>query len=317
MLLFRDLNHNYNLSFDVILYEQEETSIYNSANLDSVIGTIGQRIFGQYRVIDYRKIDGKDYYLLTNKQGIIGWTHLNESITLYNKAHEPVKVIEKNFKKNEINTILRLNLESFDINKVYMSKKFILLNGEVLEAIYLKNTLIGFFDPNDLDHSIKINDRIDLIKAEELYLDSGFLIKAEDINKESKVNIVDYFPILKIARLKCKNTILWAEIIDFEHEKLNKENKLLSELSYSNLFAIHLVNSYESEREKSKNIIINLMNENKALLETLEKKEKPKNNCSYENKNYKQLYQNLRLSKLGKIQTAYWRYRNRRRRNKK
>lgn len=319
VLLFKDLNHRYNLGFDIILNEQEETAIYKTIELDQVIDTVGQRIFGHYRVIDFREIGGKTYYLLTSKSGIIGWTNLSESITIYKKEIEPVKIFDKIFEINDVNNNLRLDLRNVDINKVYMSKGFIILNGNVLEVLYSKNTLIGFFNPNELDHSLKINDKMNLSNVEEFYLDSGFLTKAEDVKNESLMHVIDYFPNLKIIRLKHKNSLLWAKVNKFEHEKLNRKREQLSDLSYSNLFAIHLAYSYEEDREKAKKVIRSLIDENQSLLETLSNNQ-TRNNLEYTNdnqKNYKTLYQNLKTSKLGKIQIAYWRYLDKRRKNKR
>lgn len=313
MLLFRDLNNVYNLGFEIILNEQEETSIYKTAIFDQVIGTVGERIYGLYKVIDFREIEDKTYYLISNKNGIVGWVNLINSITLYKKEHEAVKLIDKNYYVDEINHILRFDLVNTDINKVYMSRGFIILNGKVLEAIYLKSVLIGFFSPNDLDHSIKINEKMILDNENDFYLDSGFITKAEDVNKEAAMKIIDFFPNLKIVRVKHKNSILWVKIRDFRHEKLNRQKELLSDLSFNNLFAIHISYSYEQERRKAKDVIKKLIEENKNLLEIIDNKPTLNSDGNHNQKNYRTLYENLKYSKLGKIQIAYWNYLKRRR----
>jgi len=321
LLLFKDLNQQYNLGFNIILFEQEEKSIYKTPNLDEVIDTVGQKIFRQFKVIDYREINGETYYLLTSSKDIIGWVNLKESITIYNKSTEPIKVINSKFDIDEINTILMLELENFDITKTYMSKGFVMLNGNILEAIYSKNKLMGFFNSYDLDHSMKINDQVNVESVKKFYLDSGFSIQAEDINNQKYMNMIDYFPILQIARLKYKGNILWAKFESFNHNRLDRKREDLKEISYTNLLAIHLANSYESERKNSKKIIKELVVENKKLIETVKKNEKYKNNTKelYSSKNnytYQQLYNRLKNSKLGKIQIAYWKFLNRKRRNK-
>lgn len=316
--LIKDLNQTYNIGFDIILYEQEETSIYESAELNNVIGTVGQKMYREFKVIDYRIINDVIYYLLTNKQGIVGWVHLNESLTIYRKSLEPIKVLNSSFTINEINKKIRLDIEKINVNKIYMSKSFVILNGEVLEGIYAKNTLVGFLNPKDLDHSKKINEKIDVSKINSFYMDSGFLIKAEEIKNKGEMLVIDYFPIIKIARLKYDGNILWAKLVDFTHNKLNRERESLSEMSYSNLLAIHMANSFKDEREKSKRIIKELVKENQKLLETINESGNLKSNygeASVQNNDstYKELYDNLKTSKLGKIQIAYWKYLRRRR----
>lgn len=321
LLLFKDLNLQYNVGFNIILFEQEEESIYKTAELDEVVGTVGEKIFRQYRVIDYRVINNVIYYLLTNGKELIGWVNLKESITIYNKSVEPVKIINSNFVINEVNTALRLDLQGLDIRKVYMSKGFIILNGHVLEAVYLKNTLKGFMEPNDLDHSRTVNDYVNIQEIENFFVDSGFLIEAEDINNQKDLYMLDFFPKLQIGRYKYKGNVLWAKHERFKHEKLNRLRDSLSDLTYSNLLAIHLANSYKNEEMKAKKIIKELIKENQKLIEITEK-----NNLStIEGKQlqvdqkdflYENLYNKLKNSKLGKIQVAYWRYLSRKRRNK-
>src|SRR5699024_117894 len=146
--------------------------------------TVGQKIFRQFKVIDYREINGETYYLLTSSKDIIGWVNLKESITIYNKSTEPIKVINSKFDIDEINTILMLELENFDITKTYMSKGFVIFKWNILKGIYSKNKLMGFFNSYDLDHSMKINDQVNVESVKKFYLDSGFSIQAEDINNQ-------------------------------------------------------------------------------------------------------------------------------------
>lgn len=316
LLLFKDLNQRFNIGFDIILYEQEETSIYKTAELDSVVGTVGQKIFREFKVIDYRVNNKLIYYLLSNKKEIIGWVHLNESLTIYRKAAEPSKILNTSFTTNDINLKLQLNLENFDISKIYMSKSFVIINGEVFEGIYSKNKLMGFFKPEDIDHSRKINEKINVSNVKGFYLDSGFLIKAEEIKNNENMLMIDYFPILQIGRLKYDGNILWAKIPGLKSNKLNRLRQNLTEMSYSDLLAIHLAHSFDEEREKSKKIIKSLLKENKQLIESLNKEERDNSIYSENSSNtskYKKLYNNLKTSRLGKIQIAYWRYLERRR----
>ncbi|RIL46961.1 hypothetical protein BUY93_12620, partial [Mammaliicoccus fleurettii] len=66
---------------------------------------------------------------------------------------------------------------------------------------------------------------------------------------------------------------------------------------------LDIITNFQEERKESKSAIVRLINENINLQKNHKKEEKAQ---------YERLYHNLRNSKLGKIQTKYWSWRNRR-----
>lgn len=85
------------------------------------------------------------------------------------------------------------------------------------------------------------------------------------------------------------------------------ENYSYESYTVKELENLDIITRIEDERNESKVAITKLIKENIAL-----QKYKHTNN-SGDMGRYEQLYHNLRNSKLGKIQTKYWTWRNRRR----
>ena len=63
-----------------------------------------------------------------------------------------------------------------------------------------------------------------------------------------------------------------------------------------------MITNFQEERKESKSAIVRLINENISLQKQIKRRKNQ----------YERLYMNLKNSKLGKIQTKYWSWRNRR-----
>ena len=63
-----------------------------------------------------------------------------------------------------------------------------------------------------------------------------------------------------------------------------------------------MITNFQEERKESKSAIVRLINENISLQKQIKRRKAQ----------YERLYMNLKNSKLGKIQTKYWSWRNRR-----
>ena len=198
--------------------------------------------------------------------------------------------------------------------KNFSSRALYIYEGEVVEAVFNKGLFAGFVYAKDIDRSIVCNTNTAIKQSTTFYQDSSLNksitldLLSESINCENvKVDLV--FTRAQSARIIIKKKKYWISISDFEDITLfnHLENYSYESYTEKELENLDIITRIEDERNESKVAITKLIKENIAL-----QKYKHANN-SGDMGRYEQLYHNLRNSKLGKIQTKYWTWRNRRR----
>lgn len=306
------LENKFKISFNIILNENPNKEIYTSNTLDKSEETVEKRLFKKYTIVDSMVVSDKTYYLLKNKKSIIGWVNLTDSLVLFDKEITPVKVLDENYEKVDINSKINIELMLFDITRIYTSRYYVNYNNMILEVLMEKNKIKALIKTKDLDHSIKVNRRIEIDSDIKLYNESGMKHLIEEETIDDVAVLVDYFSKLNIARINIENKRYWVELDTLEIENiptLSKNKITLQEVLYG-----HIVSSFQQVETKSKTVIKQLLNENRELIRIIE--DYNNSDTSQSSKKYKQLeskYNNLKNSKLGKIQIAYWNYRNKRR----
>lgn len=306
------LENKFKISFNIILNENPNKEIYTSNTLDKSEETVEKRLFKKYTIVDSMVVSDKTYYLLKNKKSIIGWVNLTDSLVLFDKEITPVKVLDENYEKVDINSKINIELMLFDITRIYTSRYYVNYNNMILEVLMEKNKIKALIKTKDLDHSIKVNRRIEIDSDIKLYNESGMKHLIEEETIDDVAVLVDYFSKLNIARINIENKRYWVELDSLKIENiptLSKNKITLQEVLYG-----HIVSSFQQVETKSKTVIKQLLNENRELIRIIE--DYNNSDTSQSSKKYKQLeskYNNLKNSKLGKIQIAYWNYRNKRR----
>ncbi len=180
----------------------------------------------------------------------------------------------------------------------------------MLEAVFNKGTFTGFVPTKDIDRAIPINKKVSIEESTIFYQDSA-LHKSIDLSLDEEqfdfnnVSIDMVFLKAESVRIIIKKKKYWISLNDLEDKSIiqDLEAKQYDNYNELTLEQLDMITNFQEERKESKSAIVRLINENISLQKTNKKEEKAQ---------YERLYMNLKNSKLGKIQTKYWSWRNRR-----
>lgn len=280
--------------FEILVQENINQNIYNEFDLNSSERTLGNLNNQVVRVLGLREIDGKFYGLIEFGANIIGWTVLENSIFIHPKKLESVKIDFDKFttpvfnRQININKDLVLSLKG----RLLTSKSFIEAGSQQLEMIYLKGKFQGFVYPGDVIRGIDTSDKIMLDESVQLFRDSNLVINQEPVADTIKATVSLVFPQLNLAKLFTENQTSWVNLdeLDYDTSHLIINNGPLQE---------NFIQLQTNERKKTKSIIESLLKRQIELEKNIDKYEMRLNRVE-------KLYNNLRNSKLGKIQIAIW-----------
>ena len=280
--------------FEVLVQENINQNIYNEFDINSSERTLGNLNNQVVRILGLREIDGNFYGLIEFGANIIGWTVLENSIFIHPKKLESVKIDFDKFttpvfnRQININKDLVLSLKG----RLLTSKSFIEADGQQLEMIYLKGKFQGFVYPGDIIRGIDTSDNIMLDESVQLFRDSNLVIEQEPVVETIKATVSLVFPELNLAKLFTENQTSWVNLdeLDYDTSHLIINNGPLQE---------NFIQLQTNERKKTKSIIESLLKRQIELEKNIDKYETRLNRVE-------KLYNNLRNSKLGKIQIAIW-----------
>ena len=282
------------LLFEVLLQENINQNIYHEFDItlsDRTLGNLNDQVV---RIIALREIEEEIYGLLEFGANIIGWTVLENSIFIHPKKLESVKIDFDKFTTPEFNRQVNINKDLVLSLKgrLLTSKSFIEINNEQLEMIYLKGKFQGFVNPGDIIRGIDTADHISLDKSVQLYRDANLVIDQEPVAETMKATVILVFPQLNLAKLSTENQTSWVNLDELEYDTrhLNVKKVPLQE---------NFIQMQTNERKKTKSIIESLLKRQIELEKNIDKYESRLNRVE-------NLYNNLRNSKLGKIQVAIW-----------
>ena len=280
--------------FEVLVQENINQNIYNEFDINSSERTLGNLNNQVVRILGLREIDGNFYGLIEFGANIIGWTVLENSIFIHPKKLESVKIDFDKFttpvfnRQININKDLVLSLKG----RLLTSKSFIEADGQQLEMIYLKGKFQGFVYPGDIIRGIDTSDNIMLDESVQLFRDSNLVIDQEPVVQTIQATVSLVFPELNLAKLFTENQTSWVNLdkLDYDTSHLIINNSPLQE---------NFIQLQTNERKKTKSIIESLLKRQIELEKNIDKYETRLNRVE-------KLYNNLRNSKLGKIQIAIW-----------
>ncbi|EKU47784.1 hypothetical protein [Staphylococcus massiliensis] len=303
MLLLEDLNYQFKIGMQVILYDELDVDVYESLESAVEAKEEDNKYTGIFSIVDYQKVDNLDYYLISNEKMLLGWIQTNKAPLLFQKVNEPVKFINDDFEFPLINSKLKKKRNTLNPNKAFISKGFTILDDEVYEALFLKEKLIGFFNPDDLDHGVKIMKEVDISQHKNNFYSDSKYENRVDLTTNDELLMTYHFPKLKVSQFKHDGKRIWLPNHNFNNVMVSSKVFDIKKFNKENLIALHLTGTYNQERKKSKKVIKELIKENKELISG---ERGSKRNYS---KDFEKLYYNLRNSKLGRLQVAYWNFR--------
>ncbi|TDM50809.1 hypothetical protein ETI06_02195 [Macrococcoides goetzii] len=302
------LKDNFEYLDHILINESNESMIYADQEMKDAIGEVKDYNNKIASVIKHVTEDGKKKILIEQGGIIVGWIVFEQSIPLFNKPEEKIEVEYEKFYSPKINKLINKNGDyNLYFQRYQVSSRFYAYHqNELLEAIFRKNTFVAFAPSKVIDR-MKIVDKKSRIthKDIELYvtskMDETLTFHQLDINED--VTIEAIFPILKRAKIKQDLVTGWVNFnvfdnIDFPEIKENDTNDEFIRQQHKDYI-------YINEQNKVKIILKKLLNENIAL-------EKKINKQRDFNKKIIKRYENLRNSKLGKIQLLIWEKRSKR-----
>lgn len=280
--------------FEILVQENINQNIYNEFDINSSERTLGNLNNQVVRVLGLREIDEEFYALIEFGANIIGWTVLENSIFIHPKKLESVKINFDKFTTPDFNRQVNINKDLVLSLKgrLLTSKSFIQVDGVQLEMIYLKGKFQGFVYPRDIIRGIDTSDYLNVDESVKLYRDSNLVIDQEPVAEKMKATVTLVFLELNIAKLSTENQTSWVNLddLDYDTSHLDIKNSHLQE---------NFIQMQTNERKKTKSIIESLLKRQIELEKNIDKYETRLNRVE-------NLYNNLRNSKLGKIQVAIW-----------
>lgn len=295
---------NFEFNHHVIVNESNK-SLYKSIDLDEVVGELEHYNGRMLRVVTHAIVDGDLYYLLERSKEILGWYHAEESIELYKKPSEMVKVDFENYVTPPLHDLMNIK---GDMNLAFKDKRLVSLyyaffEGEIYEALYANKRFIGWCQSDLLERGIVPEDNLEtMIKDIEIYTVYKNS-KMQDVvqwrfNANDPVQVSVFFPNSHIFKIVQGGLVGWISVKD--NQQLNEYVKISNNPKKLEDILMHdLLQSIEKERSISKNNMIKLLKESLYLQGEISKKTERIERLT-------QLYNNLKNSKLGRIQTKIW-----------
>lgn len=288
--------------FNIFLDEPAEDFLYRDERLTEEIGTVEPFNHKVYRVLSTRMIEGELYGYLKGQREI-GWVKLKNSHYVFNKQNEIVFVKNKDGVQNELNITYQFIGEfTQDIqNKFLTSKGLMKYKGEFYELLFQKKRFIGFMKSSDIDVGFHVNESVKLLQETELFLESHLKTKVENVNVKDDHTLRLVFPEKGIGKVEVGGQLYWVELKHIDKQHLDSILSRLQDYhSTEDVEMNDLIQNFLTERKKAKHILMTLV------------KDKTNNGASTTSdqfegtSNVHTRYQNLKNSKLGKLQIKYW-----------
>ncbi len=288
-------------SYHMLIIESATAELYLDEQCQISAGSVSDYNYRMVKVIAQKKINSILTVLFEVKGELIGWFQPTDSIMLYHKKFEHVIVDYEHFKSPAINALMNNKADLSHAFKSYqiVSKYFAIHDGEQIEAIYTGNRFLGFAPSHVLSRSVKLkNSEAELTLG--LYTVYASPTKEEPVtitfDSELPVQVIDSYPQLKMYKVKQESLTGWIDQSAIPNYELDRGSE---DRSPEELMMEHVIETWIAERNQHKTVIKKLLNESMTLRSRLVKMDQRKMRTE-------QLYHNLKNSKLGRIQIAFW-----------
>ncbi|TVT28867.1 hypothetical protein FO441_00885 [Salinicoccus cyprini] len=287
--------------FEIILNEDINQTIFEEFDINQTKRTLGNYRHQLVTVISVRKeMDG--YYGLFKHHGdIVGWTRISESIYVYPKKLESVKVNLETFKTHPFNREIGINRDMVLAlkDRLLTSKSFVEVGGEKLEMLFRKGKLQGYVRTSDLYKGVEMDEPYYVDPDSNRYRDSNFDIELPIREEGFTAHIRMYFPDMDIVKLQQGNRSFWmsAHEVDYDFDSETLQAPAVTEDAKQ---------YFMEERARVKSIMDALL---RRQIQLENDSERYKNRLERIEIRYK----NLKESKLGKLQVGIWERMKRRR----
>ncbi|WP_271402320.1 hypothetical protein [Salinicoccus roseus] len=288
-----------------VIVNEEGKSLYRDITFQEIVAELDQYNGRMLRVISQRMINGELYYLLERSNEILGWYHAEDSIELYKKKTEMVRVDLERYETPVLHDIMNIK---GDMNLAFRDRRLVSMfyaihGGELHEALYANKRFVGWCRTELLEKAWAVGEKslLTLNKVDEYTVFRNSQMKNSvnwHFDASEPVEVTAYFPLSKIFKVKQENREGWIQ-----EENDDVLNQLIEngggETTIEDILFEDLLLNIERERKQSKNNMIKLLKESLEYQKEMEKLKARLDRVA-------QLYSNLKNSKLGKIQTKIW-----------
>lgn len=293
-----------------VIVQEEGKSLYNEPSTDEAISSLDQYNGKMLTVITSKLVDDDLYYLLNGEDGILGWFQPEKSIEVYKKKKEPVSVDFENYVTPPIHKVMNIK---GDMNLAFKGKKltsnyWTIYEDELYEALYARNRFIGWAHTSALLKTISFEQprivNIEDIEYKKVYEDVQLTGEVDwHFDAESDLKLVAYSlggDRFQLAQNDREAWISMPELGDVAGIESIGEN------SNEEILMDDLLYSIEEERQQSKNNMVKLIKETFKYRKEIE-------DLQERNRRMEERYNNLKASKLGRLQTKIWERKKKRR----
>ncbi|TDM12397.1 hypothetical protein [Macrococcus lamae] len=290
------------MSYHLYVNEPEDTPYYFDKYCIEQAGNLNDLNRKIIKVVTQNVIQNEHVVLCEQGGQLLGWFKPTHSLIMYRKAFESVII---DFEKLEQVKASELIPKIEDIKLVFnnydLTSKYYVFDNEIrLEALYSGPYFLGFIPSKVLLRHIKIPKvKSQLLETiHDVYTspkqNRQFVSFSFDTNNE--VIVEEAYPALNMVRISQHKYSGWVDQSILAPISFPLDETVLS---VDDIKRDHLVRTLVGERKKEEAIIKKLLNENISLRQRLVRAEQKKNRIN-------ELYNNLKNSKLGRLQVAFW-----------
>lgn len=297
-ILRKQLQRHYTFPqlFQVLLNEDVDQGLYEefkSGMTDKVLGRLNHQLV---TVIGLKQYENEFFGLISHRDQIMGWTMLKHSYYIFPKRTEQVKLKPNVHIYHALNDTFSINpnILSQSTDKILMTNGYLFQGDTRFELMFVKGELAGLVPEADLYRSYPLDTEIQLPQGELLYKDSNFNVMQDKPLVDNHVEAQLYFPELQLLKVKKDLIFYWLDARVIPHD-FNQD--------------IHVDECHErvveilsAERSNSKKVIDVLLRNQLALEERISMQQ---GRIHYLERKEIQ-FENLKKSKLGRIQVAIW-----------
>lgn len=169
-------NNNLNSFFYILIKEKETINIYSNTNLQEITYRSSDLNFQLVKVRRILALGEDHFYEIEKNDKKLGYFSPKDSIMLFPKKREQVKILENSILKNEFNEAMNIHLEDNSViheGKIVYSTFYSFFNDVVYEGLIYQNSLLGFFPPQELDHLYKYETEFSLKRRCQTFMDAN------------------------------------------------------------------------------------------------------------------------------------------------
>jgi len=230
-----DSFNNHRPYFYLLIIEKSNINIYQNYNETLILSRSSDVQYQMLKVHEIHQNNESISFKVELPNGVSGVITPVDSILTIPKIRQQVKIDASAKIENELNRHLDIEYEYLKKNrdKVVYSDQYVVFNNKIYETLILVDEIIGFVEPENINHMHASKSNFKIIKETTAHKNSGMTKPYKSFKASDKLFKSMYImPSENKIRFKYKNTSLWidSDATDFDEIIREKEFKDLNEL---------------------------------------------------------------------------------------